>query len=79
MTTFDHNPDANPNWTPLLRRRVYRCDGCGTEATIQTNHTGKVWAEPCHGNCKTILHSHTAREIVIWHKPMPHSYVRDAD
>ena len=73
----EHNPDTNLHWTPLMGRRVYKCTGCGTEAVLTTNHTGTVPAEPCHGTCKQIYHPHTAREVVVWHKPMAHVYVRE--
>jgi purine nucleoside phosphorylase len=63
-TMFNHNPDVNPNWTPLVARRVYACNQCGTEQVISTNHTGTVWAQRCVGKCRTIANAHTAREIV---------------
>lgn len=75
MNRYDHNPDENPHWRPLMGRRVYRCRSCGTEAMLQTNHTGTVWAERCHGTCKDIYNPHTAREVVIWHPARPHDYV----
>lgn len=78
MTRNDHDPDTNQQWRPLVADRIYRCDGCGTECTIQTNHTGKVWAEPCHGTCKEIFNPNTGRERVIWHPARPHSYVGEA-
>ena len=78
MENFEHNPDVNKAWTPLMRRRVYACTDCGHEETLSTNHTGTVWAQPCGGTCKDILHAHTAQERVLWHPARPHRYVREA-
>lgn len=77
MTDFTHNPDLNPAWTPLVRNRVYACKGCGTEKTVQTNHTGTVWAERCAGSCRAIANPHTERETV---SPFygPHAFKCDA-
>jgi hypothetical protein len=73
----DHDPDANPNWTPLLGRRVYACVACGAEKVITTNHTGRVWSEKCSGRCRTILSPHTAAERVLPFYGV-HVYCRDA-
>ena len=75
--TDDHNPDVNPDWTPLVASRVYACRDCGTEVTIQTNHTGTVWARRCAGRCRLILNEHTENEKV---RPAyrPHVYIREA-
>lgn len=78
MIPDPHNPDTNLHWRPKLATRVYACNECNTECTIRTNHTGTVWAEPCHGTCKDILHPHTAHEVVIWHPARPHRYLREA-
>lgn len=72
-----HNPDINPAWTPLMRRRVYACRNCGAEKTMTTNHTGMVWSDRCSGKCRSIIAPHTACESV---HPFygPHIYLRDA-
>jgi len=71
-----HNPDTNPNWTPLVGLRVYACGRCGTEKQVSTNHTGTVWAEKCDGDCRQILNPHTENEIVLSYYG-PHKYVRE--
>lgn len=76
MENIEHNPDVNPAWTPKIAYRVYACGQCGTQKTIQTNHTGTVWAERCAGRCRTILNPHTAREVVMPYVG-PHTYVGD--
>jgi len=76
--TDAHNPDVNPNWTPLMKRRVLACVACGAETTQTTNHTGIVPAERCTGRCRTIINPHTAREVVSPYYG-PHRYVRDED
>jgi hypothetical protein len=75
--TDAHNPDVNPDWTPLLATRRYVCRGCGAEREAKTNHTGSLPAERCVGRCRTILNAHTAREIV---RPFfgPHDLVEEA-
>jgi hypothetical protein len=73
-----HDPDTNPDWTAKLGFRVYACAECGTEKTVQTNHTGTVPAEPCAGTCRDIFNPHTAREVVQWHPARPHRYIREA-
>lgn len=73
-----HNPDTNPQWTPKIAYRVYACGECGTETTIQTNHTGTVPGANCAGTCRNIFNPHTAREIVQWHPARRHVYVREA-
>lgn len=75
---FNHNPDTNPHWTPKYAQRIYRCDKCGTEKNLGTNHTGSVFAERCSGPCRTILYPNTARERVLPYIGA-HSYVREAD
>lgn len=79
MNPFEHNPDLNPNWRPLVAWRVYRCVGCDAETELQTNHTGRVYHARCAGSCKDIIFANTAREKVTWHPDRPHDYVREAD
>lgn len=75
---WDHNPDENKAWTPLVRWRAYRCNQCDTEQKMQTNHTGTVWNARCVGRCRTITNPHTAREVVSPYYG-PHRYVRDEE
>lgn len=78
LTVWEHNPDQNPNWTPLMGWRVYACNQCDAEQKLNTNHTGTVWAARCVGKCRTITNPHTAREVVSpYHGP--HRYVRDEE
>ncbi len=74
-----HNPDINPNWTPKVAWRVYTCAECGARTKLQTNHTGKVYANPCAGRCKDIYNPHTATERVVWHPDRVHKYVCEAE
>lgn len=76
MNPADHNPDTNPNWRPLVATRVYACKQCGTEKTVNTNHTGTVWSERCAGSCRSILSPHTASERVLPYYG-PHLYIRE--
>ena len=76
--TDEHNPDANPNWTPRVAWRIYACKQCGAEQRMQTNHTGTVWHARCIGNCREIRNPHTAREIVMpYHGP--HAMARECE
>lgn len=71
-----HNPDTNPDWTPLMKQRVYKCEVCGHEHKTTTNHTGACYPI-CKGKCRQILHPHTPHEIVM-HRQTKHVYVKDA-
>lgn len=77
MLDFDHNPDVNPNWTPEYARRIYQCRVCGTQRTIETNHTGTVWNTRCGGTCRDIINPHSTREMV-YPARRPHDFVGDA-
>lgn len=73
-----HNPDVNPHWIPKVGYRAYACSECGTETTIQTNHTGSCFAN-CAGKCRDILNPHTAREFVQWHPQRKHVFIRELE
>jgi hypothetical protein len=47
---FDHDPDANPNWTPKFALRVYQCSGCSNKVNRETGNTGPVYIT-CRGDC----------------------------
>lgn len=78
MPEIHHDADK-PGWVPKVAQRVYACEGCGTEQTMTTNHSGTVWAAACAGTCKDIINPHTARERVIWHAARPHKFIREAE
>jgi DNA replicative helicase MCM subunit Mcm2 (Cdc46/Mcm family) len=65
VSDFDHNPDLNPDWVPKFANRLYRCQKCGHERHIETNHTGIVWAARCKGSCRKVLHANTTEEVVL--------------
>jgi len=59
-----HDADNNPDWKPRVAYRIYACEKCATETTIQTNHTGSCFSR-CMGKCRNILNPHTAHERVL--------------
>lgn len=73
-----HNPDANAAWTPKIAYRIYACNVCAAETTIQTNHTGAGWWR-CAGSCREIFNPGTSRESVQWHPLRRHHFIREAN
>lgn len=74
---FEHNPDINPDWSPLIKKRLYKCSECGNDVMLQTNHSGSCFPF-CRGSCRQIINPNTSREVV-YKKQTKHLYVKDAD
>jgi hypothetical protein len=64
-----HNPDTNPDWTPLVKPRLLTCLKCEATHVSVTNHTGTVWGARCHGSCRQIITGPTSEAVLPYHGP----------